>query len=110
MYIQPHDIERLELNTLSNLLLHLHIDRRARIYIIFLQMITFYGSRYIDDCLPVEGSEVSISGLSRPAVVNNDGMYIFGSDGKKVHTLYMYTVQCTYMYMYNVHVHVHVMW
>ena len=47
-------------------------------------MITFYGSRYIDDCLPVEGSEVNISGLARPAVVNNDGMYIFGSDGKKV--------------------------
>ena len=48
-------------------------------------MITFYGSRYIDDCLPVEGLEVNISGLSRPAIVNNDGMYIFGSDGKKVH-------------------------
>ena len=52
-------------------------------------MITFYGSRYIDDCLPVEGSEVSIAGLSRPAVVNNDGMYIFGSDGKKVRTCYI---------------------
>ena len=49
-------------------------------------MITFYGSRYIDDCLPVEGSEVNISGLPQPAVVNNDGMYIFGSDGKKVNT------------------------
>ena len=59
-------------------------------------MITFYGSRYIDDCLPVEGSEVNISGLSRPAVVNNDGMYIFGSDGKKVNTCTMYM----YMYMY----------
>ena len=50
----------------------------------FLKMITFYGSRFIDDCLPVKGSEVNIAGLSRPAVVNNDGMYIFGSDGKKV--------------------------
>ena len=47
-------------------------------------MITFYGSRFIDDCLPVEGSEVNIAGLSQPAVVNGDGMYIFGSDGKKV--------------------------
>ena len=47
-------------------------------------MITFYGSRFIDDRLPVEGSEVNVAGLCRPAVVNSDGMYIFGSDGKKV--------------------------
>ena len=58
-------------------------------------MITFYGSRYIDDCLPVEGSEVNISGLARPAVVNNDGMYIFGSDGKKVYYAHIHRNPCT---------------
>jgi len=46
--------------------------------------VTFYGSTFIDDRLPAEGIEVAIEGLSKPAVVNNDGMYIFGSDGKKV--------------------------
>jgi len=46
--------------------------------------VTFYGSTFIDDRLPAEGIEVAVEGLSKPAVVNNDGMYIFGSDGKKV--------------------------
>ena len=67
--------------------MHVHIRFASvvlHLYETFVQMIIFYGSRYIDDCLPVEGSEVNISGLPRPAVVNNDGMYIFGSDGKKV--------------------------
>ena len=65
-------------------------------------MITFYGSRYIDDCLPVEGSEVNISRLSRPAVVNNDGMYIFGSDRKKVHRKncgFILNVMCKMQYL-----------
>ena len=48
---------------------------------------TFYGSQFIDDRLPVEGSEVKVEGLAQPAVVNSDGMYIFGNDGKKVCTL-----------------------
>lgn len=30
------------------------------------------------------GKEVIIPGLSRPAVVNDDGMYIFGNDDKKI--------------------------
>ena len=50
------------------------------------QMVTFYGSQFIDNRLPVEGTEVTISGLDDPAVVNSDGMYIFGGDGKKVST------------------------
>ena len=45
---------------------------------------TFYGSQFIDDRLPVEGTEVKVDGLAKPAVVNSDGMYIFGNDGKKV--------------------------
>ena len=32
----------------------------------------------------MNGTPVNIEGLKRPAVVNDDGMYIFGSDGKKV--------------------------
>ena len=43
-----------------------------------------YGSRFIDDRNPVVGREVMIPELSRPAVVNNDGMYLFGSDEKKI--------------------------
>ena len=43
-----------------------------------------YGSVFIDDRLPVEGREVSIEGLERPAVVTDSGMVLFGSDGKKV--------------------------
>ena len=58
-------------------------------------MIIFCGSRYIDDCLLVEGSEVNISGLARPAVVNNDGMYIFGSDGKKVYYVHRNSCICS---------------
>ena len=49
-----------------------------------IQQVTFYGSRFIDDRWPVVGREVTIEGLKKPAVVNNDGMYIFGADGKKV--------------------------
>ncbi len=30
------------------------------------------------------GTEVAIEGLAKPAVVNVDGMYLFGNDGKKV--------------------------
>lgn len=48
------------------------------------QKITMYGSKFIDNRDPVVGQEVIIQGLSRPAVVNNDGMYIYGSDDKKV--------------------------
>lgn len=48
------------------------------------QKITMYGSKFIDDRDPVVGQEVIIPGLSRPAVVNNDGMYIFGNDDKKI--------------------------
>jgi len=43
-----------------------------------------YGSRFIDDRNPVVGREVMIPELSRPAVVNNDGMYLYGSDDKKI--------------------------
>lgn len=46
--------------------------------------VTLYGSRFLDNRLPVEGTEVAISGVARPAVVNGDGMHIFGNDGKKV--------------------------
>lgn len=45
---------------------------------------TFYGSRFIDDRLPEEGTEVNVQGLSKPAIVNSNGMYIYGNDGKKV--------------------------
>ena len=48
------------------------------------QKITMYGSKFIDDRDPVVGQEVIIPGLSRPAVVNNDGMYIYGNDDKKI--------------------------
>ncbi len=48
------------------------------------QEVTFYGSEFIDDRLPVDGTEVKVEGLSKPAVVNSDGMYLFGNDGKKV--------------------------
>ncbi len=47
---------------------------------------SFYGCQFIDDRLPVEGREVTVEGLEKPAVVNNRGMYLYGSDGKKVHT------------------------
>lgn len=39
---------------------------------------------FIDDRLPVEGREVPVEGLGRPAVVTDDGMILFGTDGKKV--------------------------
>lgn len=45
---------------------------------------TFYGSQFIDNRLPEVGTEVKVDGLSRPAIVNSDGMYIYGNDGKKV--------------------------
>ena len=48
---------------------------------------TFYGSQFIDDRLPEEGTEVRVQGLSKPAIVNGDGMYIYGNDGKKVSEL-----------------------
>ena len=48
------------------------------------QQVTFFGSRFIDDRWPVVGREVAIEGMGKPAVVNNDGMYLVGSDGKKV--------------------------
>lgn len=53
-------------------------------YVCRLQEVTFYGSQFIDNRLPEEGAEVKVEGLSKPAVVNSDGMYIYGSDGKKV--------------------------
>ena len=46
---------------------------------------TFYGSQFVDDRLPVEGTEVKVEGLANPAIVNSSGMYIFGNDGKKVY-------------------------
>lgn len=48
------------------------------------QKVTMYGSRLIDDRNSVVGREVMIPELSRPAVVNNDGMYLYGSDDKKI--------------------------
>ena len=51
---------------------------------LYIQEVTFYGSQFIDNRVPVMGTEVQVEGLSQPAVVNNDGMYIFGTDGKKV--------------------------
>ena len=48
------------------------------------QIVSFYGSQFIDDRLPVEGTEVTVEGLDKPAVVNKRGMYLFGNDGKKV--------------------------
>ena len=61
------------------------------------QQVTFYGSRFIDDRWPVVGREVTVEGLKKPAVVNNDGMYIFGTDGKKVHC------KRAYMYVFKTH-------
>jgi len=34
--------------------------------------------------MPEVGTEVKVDGMSQPAVVNVDGMYLFGNDGKKV--------------------------
>ena len=48
------------------------------------QKITMYGSKFIDNRDPVVGKEVIIPGLSRPAVVNDDGMYLYGKDDKKI--------------------------
>jgi len=48
------------------------------------QKVTMYGSRFIDDRNSVVGREVMIPELSRPAVVNNDGMYLYGNDDKKI--------------------------
>ena len=50
----------------------------------YTQMVSFYGSQFIDDRLPVEGTKVTVEGLDKPAVVNKRGMYLFGTDGKKV--------------------------
>ena len=46
--------------------------------------VTLYGSHYYDDRLAVCGSEVCIDGLATPAIVNSDGLYLTGTDGKKV--------------------------
>lgn len=48
------------------------------------QKVTMYGSNFIDNRDPVVGKEVIIPGLSRPALVNNDGMYLYGNDDKKI--------------------------
>ena len=45
---------------------------------------TLYGSRYVDDREPVAGEEIEVDGMTSPAVLNEDGIYFFGSDGKKV--------------------------
>ena len=45
---------------------------------------TLYGSRYVDDREPVTGREVEVDEVTSPAVLNEDGIYFFGSDGKKV--------------------------
>ena len=31
------------------------------------------------------GKEVEVEGMTRPAVLNEDGMYFYGNNGKKVH-------------------------
>ena len=48
------------------------------------QKVTMYGSKFIDNRDPVVGKEVIIPGLTRPAVVNDDGMYLYGNDDKKI--------------------------
>ncbi|CAI8056591.1 Cytosolic 10-formyltetrahydrofolate dehydrogenase [Geodia barretti] len=48
------------------------------------QKVTLYGSRYVDDREPVAGEEMEVDGMTSPAVLNEDGIYFFGSDGKKV--------------------------
>ena len=48
------------------------------------QEVTLYGSQFFDNRLPEEGTEVTVEGLSKPAIVNSDGMYVYGNDGKKV--------------------------
>ena len=41
-----------------------------------------------------------MQGMARPATLNEDGLYFYGNDGKKVYILY--NVHCMkYMYMYN---------
>lgn len=57
----------------------------------------------MDDREPVVGREVEVGGRASPAILNEDGMTFFGSDGKKVlWLLYMYVSMyvCTYVCIY----------
>ena len=45
---------------------------------------TLYGSVFIDDRVAVIGREIEIEGLSRPAVITQNGLVAYGSDGKKI--------------------------
>ena len=45
---------------------------------------TLYGSVFIDDRDAVIGREIEIEGLSRPAVITQNGLVAYGSDGKKI--------------------------
>lgn len=50
---------------------------------LFIQKVTFYGSKLWKKSTP-KGTEVAIDGMSQKAVVHNDGMLLFGKDGKAV--------------------------
>ncbi len=45
---------------------------------------TLYGSKFIDSRATVSGREVPIDGLERPGVVTQEGMYLYGRDGRKL--------------------------
>ena len=52
--------------------------------IVSLQKVTLYGSVFVDDRDPVTGREIEIEGLSQPAVITQNGLVMYGSDGKKI--------------------------
>ena len=45
---------------------------------------TLYGSVFVDDRDPVPGREIEIEGLAQPAVITQNGLVMYGSDGKKI--------------------------
>lgn len=47
------------------------------------EQVTLYGSSLWSGATP-KGTEVEIAGASKPAVVHEDGLLLFGSDGKAV--------------------------
>ena len=47
------------------------------------QKVTLYGSRILTGTVP-KGTEVAVEGMAKPAIVHDDGMAFFGSDGVAV--------------------------
>lgn len=48
------------------------------------QKLTLYGSKFVDCSKPVVGREYPVSGSAKSGVVNRYGLWLFGSDGRKV--------------------------